>query len=79
VRRCQSIQPALGSGVAEKQENKLILGHIEMASHIVKNGRERSDPERVVGRDGEVMFPVFQGSEAQVATGLAGYVVAERV
>jgi hypothetical protein len=48
-----------------------------MPSNVGQNCGERTNAERGMLRDGNVMFPVFKGREPKMATGLASHPVSE--
>jgi hypothetical protein len=57
--------------------DKIISPRLEMPSNVGQNCGERSNAEGVVLRDCNMMFPVFRGREAKMATNLARHPVSE--
>jgi hypothetical protein len=57
--------------------DKIVSRDLEMPSNVGQNCGERSNAEGVVLRDGNMMFPVFKGREAKMATSLASHPVSE--
>ena len=65
---------------SRKQRSQLILGHAEMHCNTIKDCRKRANAQRIVIRDGDVMFAVGvarAASQPHVSSRLPGCDIAK--
>ena len=67
----------MGSARSEELFEEFAALHAEVLRDIGQDRGERADPERRVGRDGDVVLAALARREANVAAGLSGDAVTE--
>ena len=68
---------SIKSKLAEQTLDELLSRNFKMSRDCGEHGRERSDPQRVVVGDRDVMLAVFERGQTDMAAALAGDAIAE--